>query len=91
MSNRPLTPTVEVVRAPTATVPPLTQPRPIAQENGTIILAPIPVRVSAAATFLNNVQIAELAVPEIVLERTPSPSQDNAALPPTPAPSVGIV
>ncbi|KAI5786596.1 hypothetical protein FPQ18DRAFT_308598 [Pyronema domesticum] len=76
MSNRPQTPTVEAVRAPTATVPPPTQPRPIAQENGPIILAPIPVRVSAAATFLNNVQIDdELAVPEIFLERTPSPSQ----------------
>jgi hypothetical protein len=85
MYNRPQT--------PTATVTPPTQPRPI--ENDLPILAPTPIPVSAATTFLNNVQIdGELAVPEIVVERTPSPSEANDAtllLPPTPAPSAGTV
>jgi hypothetical protein len=58
------------------TVPPHAQPRIIVQENGPPIVARTPIRRSAAAIFLNNVQIGgELAVPEIVLERTPSPSQ----------------
>ncbi|KAI5794538.1 hypothetical protein FPQ18DRAFT_423967 [Pyronema domesticum] len=90
LSIRPQTPTRGT---PTAPVPPSASPHHIAEENTLPILVPTPIRASAAATFLNNVQTdGELVVPEIVLERTPTPSQDNVrTLPPTPAPSAGTV
>ncbi|CCX34238.1 Similar to Serine/threonine-protein kinase CLA4; acc. no. O14427 [Pyronema omphalodes CBS 100304] len=61
MANRPQTPRVEV-RAPTTTVPSSAQPGIIVLENVPAILSPTPIRRSAAAIFLNNVQIdVELA------------------------------
>ncbi|KAI5786202.1 hypothetical protein FPQ18DRAFT_393897 [Pyronema domesticum] len=92
MANRPQTPTPTT--APTTTVPPPTQHHFIACENAPTILAPTPIRVSAAATILNNVQIdGDLAVPGIVVQPTPSQSQDDATLflLPTPSPSAGTV